>query len=285
MLHFLAFIPNVIAVQAIPHYRRLTSPLRSLPDFIIIGAQKGGTSSLFHYLSQHPQIEPSSVKEVHFFDGGLDPKVDTYAKGVSWYRKHFPLRMNLKRDCIAGEASPLYLFNPLAPARISGLLPDVKLIVLLRDPTERAISHYFHEKRKKRESLPLMEALEREESRMRPVIEAGRLRSKDYIHHSYKSRGLYLAQIERFLKFFRREQLLIVSSEDFFEQPQNILRQVFEFLEVDDSYEVQDMKPMNVGHNRTDAPAEAYDYLREYFLPHNKLLYEFLGRDFGWQVG
>jgi hypothetical protein len=265
-----------------PQFRLLTSSFRSLPHFIIIGTQKGGTSSLFHYLAQHPQIFASSAKEVHFFDGGLDPKADTHAKGLHWYRSHFPLKRSMGKGDLTGEASPLYIFNPLVPARIHGVLPNVKLIALLRDPAERAISHYFHERRKKRETLPIMKALQAEESRISASIGNANLKSKKYIHYSYKSRGLYKEQLERYLQYFRREQLLILSSEEFFEQPQKTLHQVFGFLGVDEGFEVKDTKPVNVGKNRTDVPAEVYEYLRAYYAPHNEALYELIGRDFGW---
>ena len=96
-------------------YRQATWRSRALPDFIIIGAMKSGTSSLFAYLGQHPQLFPSSKKEVHFFDGGASADVDNYVKEQAWYRAHFPLRKHMSTDSKTFEASPLYIFNPLAP--------------------------------------------------------------------------------------------------------------------------------------------------------------------------
>ena len=98
-----------------------------MPDFIIIGAMKSGTTSLFHYLRQHPSLTPSYKKEVHFFDGGRKPSADNYEKGKSWYQSHFPLKWSVRNDRKTFEASPLYIFNPLAPQRIYELLPDAKL--------------------------------------------------------------------------------------------------------------------------------------------------------------
>ncbi len=123
-------------------YRRLTSGSRRLPDFIILGAQRAGTSSLYYYLSQHPQILPAVRKELHFFD-------DHYRRGLGWYRSQFPTRG--ARGTITGEATPYYLSHPHAPARIQRLLPQARLIVLLRNPVERAISHYFFEVSHQRE--------------------------------------------------------------------------------------------------------------------------------------
>src|ERR1041384_7789414 len=140
-------------------YARLTWEQRALPDFIIIGAQKAGTSSLFFYLAQHPQLVGSFIKEVHFFDGGMKPGIDNFAKGEPWYRAHFPLRKDLGPTHKTFEASPCYIFNPLAPIRIHDLLPDVKIVALLRNPVDRAISQYFQERRRNREPLEITEAL------------------------------------------------------------------------------------------------------------------------------
>src|SRR5690606_33886153 len=146
-----------IIKSIISYYRILTWKKRALPDFIIVGAQKAGTTSLFHYLSEHPQIISPYKKEVHYFDGGLNPEIDTFKKGEKWYRSNFP-RKPKSKSIKTFEASPLYLFNPLAPQRIKDLLPNVKLIILLRDPVERAISQYHHENKKtKWDNMPILE--------------------------------------------------------------------------------------------------------------------------------
>src|SRR5437868_6286833 len=119
-------------------YRATTNWMRLVPDFIIIGAQKGGTTSLYNYLITHPGIAPIYVKEPHFFD-------TSFSKGLVWYRSHFPTRLEKyyaqhfhKLDFITGEASPYYLFHPLAPERVAKTLPHVKLILVLRNPVDRA---------------------------------------------------------------------------------------------------------------------------------------------------
>jgi hypothetical protein len=258
------------------------SARRALPDFIIIGAMKSGTSSLFTFLSQHPQLIAASRKEVHFFDGGLKPTKDNYAQGPAWYREHFPL----KRDISAGqktfEASPLYIFNPLAPRRIAELLPSVKLIAILRNPTDRAISHYFHETRKGRESLPIMSALLAEDERLRPVLQAQDYKSSTYIHCSFKSRGRYREQLDRYVDLFGPEQMLILGAEKFYADPTSSLQQVCRFVGVDESYTPADLRPRNVGTNRSAVDPEVYEYLDDYFGSHNQALYELVGEDFGW---
>jgi hypothetical protein len=263
------------------HYRYATWRSRPLPDFIIIGTQKAGTTSLHAYLSQHPQFLKPYEKEVHFFDGGLDPSIDNYKKGQAWYRAHFPLRKNGITSRVF-EASPLYIFNPLVPGRMFNLLPQVRIIAILRNPTERAISHFFHEKQRGYESLPIMEALLEEERRLESAIQLNDYKNYSFIHHSYKSRGHYSEQLERYLKFFPRQQVLILSSEEFFHDQHNILRQVTDFTGVDSDFNVKDSYPRNVAKNKEQVSVEVYKYLNDYFKPHNEALYELLGKDFGW---
>ena len=263
-------------------YRLWTAERRCLPDFIIIGTQKGGTTSLFHYLAQHPQLEASWRKEVHFFDGGLNPRRDNHARGERWYRANFPLAANMTADEQAFEASPLYLFHPLAPARMAALLPEVRLIALLRNPVERALSHYFHEVRKGREPLAVMEALQSEEARLAPVLETGDYKHTAFMHFSYKLRGHYAEQIRRYHQYFPRENLLVLSSEAFFSEPQATLARIFDFIGVD-AANVPNLVARNVGSNRTLVAAPVYDYLQSYFQPLNQDLYELLGTDFGWE--
>jgi len=254
----------------------------TLPDFIIIGAMKSGTSSLFAYLGQHPQLFPSSKKEVHFFDGGTSADVDNYVKGQAWYRAHFPLRKHMSTDSKTFEASPLYIFNPLAPKRIFDLVPKVKLIAILRNPTERAISHYFHEKRNHREPLSIYEALREEEKRLEPVIKVEDYKSEIFIHYSYKSRGLYKKQIEMYLNYFSWHQLLVLSSNEFFNELDSTLRRVFDFVGVDTEFTAKDLKPRNVANYRSEVDADVYEYLNNYFLPHNQALYKLVGKSYGW---
>lgn len=263
------------------YYRYATWRIRPLPDFIIIGTQKAGTTSLHAYLSQHPQFLKPYEKEVHFFDGGLDPSIDNYKKGQAWYRAHFPFRKNGSASRVF-EASPLYIFNPLVPGRMFNLLPQARIIAILRNPTDRAISHYFHEKQRGYESLPIMEALLEEERRLESAIRLKDYKNYSFIHHSYKSRGHYSEQLERYLKFFPRQQVLILNSEEFFHDQHNILRQVTDFTGVDSDFKVKDSHPRNVAKNKEQVSAEVYQYLNNHFKPHNEALYELLGKDFGW---
>jgi len=263
-------------------YREATWSKRSLPAFLIIGAQKAGTTNLYAHLSEHPQLVHTAWKEVHFFNGGLDPAVDVFEKGERWYRSHFPLTEELGERGKTFEATPLYLFNPLCPQRIAGLLPNVKLIALLRNPTERAISQYFHEKRLGKEPLEIEEALEAEENRLKPLWEAKDYKHESFIHHSYKSRGLYQEQLERYTALFPKEQLLIMSSEKLFSDPVPCMRRIFEFIGVDPDFQVSNQKAKGTGENKKDVSPDVYTYLNEFFKTPNQELYEFVGEDYGW---
>jgi len=212
----------------------------------------------------------------------LNPKIDNYKKGEKWYRAHFPKKRSETDHIKTFEASPLYLFNPLVAKRIYQLIPDVKIIALLRNPTERAISHYFHEKKKGRELLPIMEALKEEDKRLQPIFKNKDYKNEVFIHHSYKNRGLYKEQIERFLHYFSKEQILILCSEEFFNQPVSILKRVFEFVGVDPEFRIENLKPRNVASNKGKVDYDIYEYLNDYFLPHNQRLYELVGRNYPW---
>jgi hypothetical protein len=261
--------------------KSVSSYLLRKPDFIILGAQKCGTSSLYYYLAQHPDVTPSFKKEIHFFDLN-------YEMGLQWYLNQLPKRYIWERRLKTGEATPYYLFHPHAPERIALDLPTVRLIVILRNPAERAISHYFHESRRnpRIETLALGEALAAEEERM--VHETERMRSDPFYnsqihqHCSYKSRGLYYNQLVKFDSYYRSGDLLVLSSEDFFDDPTEVMRSVFGFLNIDQEYACKDLNPRNIGSNRTEVPDQIYRQLEDFFAPHNQQLYSYLGRDFGW---
>lgn len=250
----------------------------ALPDFIIIGAQKAGTTFLYHLLSQHPYVEPATKKEVHYFDTGFD-------KGMDWYRSHFPLQKGREEQrVLTGEASPYYLFHPHAARRAAQTVPDVKLIALLRNPVDRAYSDYQHKVREGRERLGFQEAIETEEERLRgereKMINDEHYQSPEYRRFSYLSRGVYADQLKEWHEFFDREQLLMLESEDLFKDPHKTFGRVLEFLNLPDwQPEVSDVR--NEGEYEPLDPLIRRQ-LEEYFEPHNQRLNEYLGEDFGW---
>jgi hypothetical protein len=259
--------------------RRLTAPLRALPGFIIIGTQKGGTTSLYRWLADHPQVVSPWKKEIHFFDYHFD-------RGEHWYRSHFPLTATLRsKDAITGEASPYYIAHPHAARRIASVVPDARLILLLRNPASRAVSHYWHTIRSKRENNPMDEAFRLEPERLDGEV-ARMLEDESYFsfnHHtfSYLLRGHYAEQVARYLEHFDRSQLLILQSEALFRDNQGAYDQVLRFLGLAPQA-LGERGPANRGKYRSETPPQVREMLQAYFEPHNRRLYDLLGLDTPW---
>jgi hypothetical protein len=259
-------------------YREFTANDRVLPDFIIAGVQKGGTSSLFNYLTQHPNIIPGYKKEVKFFDGN-------FHKGINWYRFNFPLITQMEdAEQQTGEASPSYVFHPLVPQRIKESLPNIKLIILLRNPVARAYSHYQGNLRRGHENKSFEEAIELEQSRLEgekeAIIADQYYPMYKYLVYSYLARGVYIDQIKNWLQSFPREQILILRSEDLFSNPQGVYSQVLHYLGLPD-WQLSSFEIVNYGRYKEMA-SETEIKLRQYFNPYNQELYSFLGKNFGW---
>jgi hypothetical protein len=260
--------------KIIPYFRLPLKALCMKPSFLIIGAQKAGTTSLFNYLIQHPDILPSVVKkEPHYFDL-------YYNKGRNWYLSHFPVRQKGK---ITGEKSPYYLYNPLAPERSYNFNPDFRIIVLLRDPVKRAYSHYHHEIENGREIRSFRKAIEEEMNRVDVAHE--RLIRKEtsysYIHqrYSYISRGKYAEQLDLWMKFFPREQFYIETAERFFREPQIVCSEIFDFLKLP-SATISTTKRHNPGNY--DAISESDKiWLTDFFRQLNAELEESYGVNIG----
>ena len=247
---------------------------RALPEAVIIGAQKSGTSSLHNYLVQHPGVVEPLRKEVHYFDIG-------YERGEAWYRAHFGL---LGAPGLNLDSSPYYLFHPAVPQRLHDLLPDAKLIVLLRDPVRRAYSHYWHERDKGRETLGFEDAIAAEPERLgdsHQQLAAGTLqRSHAHQHFSYLARGRYAEQLERWFALFPREQFLVLRFEDLAREPLVALNRTLGFLGLPPAATVS-LEARNTRQYPPLAEPTAAR-LRAYFVPHNRRLEQLLGRSFGW---
>jgi hypothetical protein len=263
-----------VARNAIWGFGSATARWRPLPDFLVLGAQKAGTTALYAYLRWHPAITGPSWKEVSFFDRH-------WWRGESWYRGQFPLRSGGR---LVGEASPSYLFHPLAPRRAYALVPDARLVAVLRNPVDRAYSHYQHEVALGREQLSFEAALAAEEERMRGevarLVADPRAFSRAWWSHTYVARGLYAEQLERWLAVFPREQLLAIRSEDLGEQPEKIYGEILAFLGAP-AYSLLEYPRV---FEREYAPMAAATRvaLEETFAEPNKRLEALLGRPLGW---
>lgn len=267
---------------------RFTSGARLLPSFLITGAQRCGTTSLYRALAQHPLLlKPVLRKGVHYFDVG-------YEHGLNWYQSHFPLRMSAAllghrygSRAHAYESSPYYLFHPLAGERIAADLPGVKLIVLVRDPVERACSAHAHELARGFETESHFErALELEPERLAGADDL--LRESPYAlhhshrHHAYLARGRYADQLDRLEPLIGHQRILVLDSHRFFTDPEAAYDRVLEFLRVPHvGY------PVFERHNGRSlprrVPKELARSLREHFAPYDARLTRWLGGEPSWR--
>lgn len=244
---------------------------------MILGAQRSGTTSLFDYLSRHPQVVPSFRKEVHFHDLH-------HRRGEGWYRANFPLRLRLAPDRITGEATPNYLVHPQAPPRVAGLIPAAKLIVVLREPVERAHSAWRLRRMEGREARSFEEAIRAEMAEPPPEIgeyHDDRRGVGDVIRFMYLAKSRYAEQIEHWLAHVPRHQLLVLQSESLFAQPHENLPRLWEFLDLEAAAAADAFPVVN---QASPAPIDPdlRRHLTEYFEPHNRRLEALLGTAFDW---
>ena len=273
-----------LAVRASRGYGRLTARFRVLPDYLILGTQRGGTTTLQKHLTQHPRVKSARLsKGVHFFDVN-------YERGELWYRSHFRTGSGRRivggpYPMVVGEASPYYLFHPLAPSRIRSTLPDAKLIVLLRDPVTRAFSHHRHEVTRGFEDLDFEKAIEAEPSRLageeERIIDDPGYVSHAHQHHSYLARGLYDIQLRRYLDHFPANQIFVAESADLFRQPEELYERLLRFLELE-PYAPDYFEQLNPTTGSTRVEPSTYARLREYFAESDERLSEIIGQQPSW---
>jgi hypothetical protein len=256
---------------------RLTSPLRMLPGFLIAGAQRCGTTSMYRALSEHPAIRKAVLhKGVHYFDMNYD-------HGIAWYRAHFPLQAT--GHALTFESSPYYLFHPLAAARIAADLPGCKLIVLVRDPVDRAYSAYAHELARGFETEPFEAAIELEPHRLsgeaeRIAAEPSYL-SHSHQHHAYVARGQYAEQLSRLARLFGPDRIHVVDSGDFFTKPEPVYDGVLDFLGL--AHRGYPTFDQNNARPRAAISQSVSSRLDEHFIPFDEQLSEWLARPPSWR--
>jgi hypothetical protein len=250
----------------------------ALPDFIIIGTQKGGTTYLYDELVKQPGFAAARTKEIHFFDS-------YYHRGASWYQAFFPRKgANGSAAILTGEASPSYLFHPQVARRALAVTPRARFIALLRNPVERAYSHYHHEVRLGYEHLSFEEALDHESQRTTGEFERLSLDdtyvSHAYTHFTYQARGRYLEQLQTWHRVIPREQLLVLTSEQLQNDTPGTIAQVGEFLGLRDWKPVQSVTPKIFPYPELEPRLR--QRLADYFKPFNEALFDYLGTDYGW---
>ena len=208
----------------------------TLPNFLILGAAKSGTTSLHHYLNQHPEIYMSPIKETNFFvyqdmklefQGWGDPPLAALKSitNIKDYRAQFA---DVGEEKAIGETSPLYLYDERAAPRIYQAIPEAKLIAILRDPAERAFSHYISNFSDDRDPcLTFGEALQAEEWRMQ---------KNWFWDYFYRDCGYYFRQLKRYWALFPKDRILVLLYDDFKNNPLKILQGIFDFLNVNSSF-------------------------------------------------
>lgn len=245
------------------------------PDFLIAGETKCGTTSLFEDLMKHPLVVAPfwqmvtddydggefnlAQKEIRFFDR-------YWYKGTDWYFKRFP---DTEMFTIVGEASPTYFYRSLAMTRIKETLPGIRLIILLRNPVDRLYSHYHHIMR----IAPKWSRYESFENFVESAYE------NDYY---IIDKGIYSTSLERCYKLFDKDQILVVRSEDLFENFGKTYQVITRFLELPD-YPLEGGSHLrHSGYTKTMEP-DTRLILKEFYKPYNEELYDLLGRDMGWK--
>jgi hypothetical protein len=263
----------------------MTSGSRMLPGFLIVGAQRCGTTSMYRALSEHPSVVKAVLhKGVHYFD-------INYGEGLGWYRAHFPRLVEAQRveratgvSPLTFESSPYYLFHPLAGERLARDLPGVKLLVLVRDPVERAYSAHAHELARGYETEPFERALELEADRIagerERILADPSYRSHSLQHHAYRARGEYATQLEALEALVGRDRIHVVDSGDFFTRPEGVYDGVLEFLELPRADH-----PRFQRHNaepRPPFPSPLRKRLAEHYLPFDERLARWLPEAPSW---
>jgi len=260
-------------------YHSMTASSRPLPDFLIIGAPRSGTTSLYHYLMSHPDISPPLKKEIGYFSL-------RYQKGEQWYRHHFPVK---KKNELTGEASPGYIYHPEAAKRIREVVPDAKIVAVLRDPVDRCYSGFWQQCVRDRSVISRYDV-----SKFRRIITSYFDTLDDdclYASNKYDSlnhitRGCYVSYLEPYYNLFGYDNMCVVCTEDLRNDPMSVLSRIAKFLGVSSDWYVD----VNCMYNRhVNQPYlydgkndEVIDRLRKFYEPFNHKLYRMIGQTFTW---
>ena len=274
LIYFRRWRKMVLRASALLRYPLL--PLRAKPTFIVFGTHKCGTTSLYAELAGHRQVAPALRKEIHFFESPRMKKL-----GFGFYLAHFPLRRQLQdgggAPRVTGEATPGYIYSRRAAQTIARRLPDCRLIAVIRDPTDRAISHYHHQARFDRESRSIEEALgqslEEQSSHECPGPD-----DETWIDpKQYVGRGLYARYLEYWYEVFPADQILVVGLDDLVSDTMATVTVVCAFIGIDPPEHSSEFSKRNVGGARTTG-AELIGRLDEFYREPNRDLAELLRR-------
>ena len=262
------------------HIFFMTSPFRVLPDFFIIGVVRSGTTSLYHYLGQHPSIKNAAYDELGYFD-------DNYHLGVNWYRSLFPTKNTNKKiqnkhgKFLTFDDTPFYVYNPLVIKRILSDFPNSKIIVCLRNPIDRAYSNY---------NLLINPKYTFEETIQLEMNEIKNLQSElkddsflvDTFYEKILARGFYAKQLQLWYNVFPKDNILVISSEELASNTNNVLVEIFDFLNIS-NVEIKDLTKQNV-RKFPQMNSKTRETLIEYFKPYNDDLFNLINKNLNWNI-
>ena len=265
-------------------FLRLTGSIRTLPDFIVIGGTRSGGMTLTKYIQEHPSVYVS--RNVHFFEF-------IASNNVNWYKRHFPsyiykkkfLRKN-KQKLVVGESTGTYLFHPDIPKRIKNILPNVKLIVMLRNPVVSSYSKYNHYKNEGLELNSFEDAIKMEIKRIDILKQNNELKSNNpdfnnNVNFHYLRHGHYAEKLKNWLKVFPRNQIHMVVNDEFNADLDKTVEETFSFLGLP-NHKTKNRIKHSVG-KYPKLQESTKEFLIDYFKPHNEELYEILGRKLPWE--
>jgi hypothetical protein len=271
--------PFDVAKDSLPFmWRMATERIRHLPTVVIVGAQKAGTTQLYSYLVKHPCVFGGAEKEMHYFS--KQPH-----RSVAWYRSRFPLRRRVAaRGGHVLEASPSYFPMPSALRQMQSVLPEARVIVLLRDPVSRAFSHYQHSKTRHLESRSFEQAVAEElRDEVFPAKRGVALAREARPMLGYVGRGYYALQLELLFALYPRDRVLVIDSASLFADTSATCQRVFSFLGLD-SFEVRPSKIYNRGYYVEKIDPRVADQLRKHYRPYDDLLGDVVGQPFQWMA-
>jgi hypothetical protein len=279
--------PRTIAREGLVRYGMWTAGSRALPDFLIIGTKRGGTTSLWNYLLDHPLVPrlfpAPNTKSAHYFE-------ENWRRGPRWYRSHFPTQRQLRAlhrrngaTPKVGEASPLYMFDPRVAQRAKDTIPAVKPIALVRDPVARAWSHWKERRSNDLEPLDFADALAAEDGRI--AGERERMAADPYYFsapydwYTYRARGRYIEHLQPWMDLFG-DQLLVIASEDLYRAPASTYRKVLDHIGLPH----HEPASFEVFNDRKSLPIDPaiHAELSAHFAPYNAALEAALGRALDW---
>ena len=258
----------------------LTGPIRSLPDFIIIGTARSGSTSLYYNICQHPCVLSAAYDELGYFDSN-------FHLGLNWYRSLFPTLFSKwivkqkKQFAITGEDTPFYIWNPLVAKRILKILPKIKLIVVLRNPVDRAYSNYHLGIRAGSENLSFEDAIQIELKKLNEINDEFEHNVEKYtIPRSYIAKGFYANQLKIWLELFNSEQLIIISTEDLESNPQGTLDRIYDFLKIPKNHKLIPEKQKKASYPKMKN--ETRKFLIDLYKKHNAELFAMIEQKFDW---